>query len=603
MRVKALADAAIGLQFLHAQVPAIMHRDIKPSNILHTSDKGTSKLSDVGLAAELLPGGSRVRTESCIMGSIGYMDPLYVRTGEYRATSDVYSLGVVILQALTGRRNPVGLVDELKEAREEGRLLGCLDAREGTGQWDNEAAQKMFDLGLGCVRASANSRPSLMSILETIQGLILPQQAPAQGGFQLTSEWIECPISREVMQDPVVAEDGFTYDRVNILQHFEYSRSQTPKSPMTNLPMGTSLTPNNALKALVEAWRSLGGEAAQPSAAADAATPRDLRQCRDVARLQAVLQDSASTICLVQAACEGIKATCADARGGSSAREQALQLRLVEDLKAALDSANSRQAPPAAVVSICKAISAICSRCRRSSEQGLQGGLMAAAKATLAGKKEHPGAVKACCRVVKDLCCTVGSRKKEAEVKILEELQGCMKQHVNDGPTAAAVCKAVSSVNFSYSDNDNKRLSATLQLVDSIQGVLRTHVGDAEAAGAAGRAIWCVCGQNHANKAAARGLRVLEDLNAALQQHIQDRQVASAVCGAVRTITKPSENAIGAHVSSLQLDVLGDLLQWLRQAHQLHASAASAAKKAAINISAHSNDLKMAARQLGLIEA
>ena len=58
-----------------------------------------------------------------------------------------------------------------------------------------------------------------------------------------------CPISRELMQDPVVAEDGHSYEREAITKWFKYHNT----SPMTNQELEEQdLIPNIALKRLVE---------------------------------------------------------------------------------------------------------------------------------------------------------------------------------------------------------------------------------------------------------------------------------------------------------------------------------------------------------------
>ena len=63
--------------------------------------------------------------------------------------------------------------------------------------------------------------------------------------------WCLCPISRDVMVDPVLAGDGFTYERAEIVKWFRQSNN----SPMTNEILRTSLVPNRTMKAAIEDWR------------------------------------------------------------------------------------------------------------------------------------------------------------------------------------------------------------------------------------------------------------------------------------------------------------------------------------------------------------
>lgn len=63
-----------------------------------------------------------------------------------------------------------------------------------------------------------------------------------------------CPISREVMSDPVIAADGYSYERESIQS---WIRGKTKTSPMTNLPLLTTLlTPNRSLKMAIARWKS-----------------------------------------------------------------------------------------------------------------------------------------------------------------------------------------------------------------------------------------------------------------------------------------------------------------------------------------------------------
>lgn len=84
----------------HAHEAGVIHRDLKPSNIL-VDEQGRVRILDFGIAR--LRGTSRLTQTGSTVGTLAYSPPELAQGKEAEPTSDVYSLGVVLYQMLTGR--------------------------------------------------------------------------------------------------------------------------------------------------------------------------------------------------------------------------------------------------------------------------------------------------------------------------------------------------------------------------------------------------------------------------------------------------------------------------------------------------------------------
>jgi serine/threonine-protein kinase len=95
--VRVLDHAAAGLEAVHAE--GVVHRDVKPANIM-LDETGTAYITDFGLAKQ--SDASVLTMPGQAVGSLDYMAPEQIRGEEVNACTDVYALGCVAVECLTG---------------------------------------------------------------------------------------------------------------------------------------------------------------------------------------------------------------------------------------------------------------------------------------------------------------------------------------------------------------------------------------------------------------------------------------------------------------------------------------------------------------------
>ncbi|XP_024458952.1 U-box domain-containing protein 34 isoform X2 [Populus trichocarpa] len=256
VRFRIVFEVACGLAFLHNSKPdPIVHRDLKPGNILLDRNY-VSKIGDVGLAkliSDVVPDNMTEYRDSILAGTLNYMDPEYQRTGTVRPKSDLYAFGVTVLQVLTARP-PGGLILTVENAIMNGSFTDILD--KSVKDWPLAETEELAKIALKCSSLRCRDRPDLdAEVLPVLRRLVDVAAASVEverGNIYAPSHYF-CPILQDLMDDPYIAADGFTYEHRAIKAWLDRHNI----SPVTKLRFQHSiLTPNHTLRSAIQEWRS-----------------------------------------------------------------------------------------------------------------------------------------------------------------------------------------------------------------------------------------------------------------------------------------------------------------------------------------------------------
>ncbi|KAL5073896.1 hypothetical protein RYX36_012880 [Vicia faba] len=181
---------ARGLGFLHSV--EIVHGDVKPQNVLfdadfeaHLSEFGLDRLTMVSIPTELAESSS---STTIAVGSLGYVAPEAVLTGQVTKEGDIYSFGIVLLEILTGRKAVMftgqdeDIVKWVKKQLQKGLISellepGLLEIDQESSEWEE------FLLGvkvaLLCTAHDPLDRPSINDIVFMLEGCRVGPDIPS----------------------------------------------------------------------------------------------------------------------------------------------------------------------------------------------------------------------------------------------------------------------------------------------------------------------------------------------------------------------------------------------------------------------------------------
>ncbi|KRF05716.1 serine/threonine protein kinase [Arthrobacter sp. Soil782] len=193
------ADLADALAYIHSQ--GVIHRDVKPANILmyHSGEQDTRlypKLTDFGIAR--MVEATHSTAHGATIGTANYLSPEQAEGAHVETSSDIYSLGLVLLECLTGEKAFPGPVVEAAVAR----LLRDPDVPESLGtDWVNLLT-----------RMTARNPQSRPDAHEVALALRVGSDSDKDGGMILN-----LPPSSEIQADtPDVITGGVTTGNVHI---------------------------------------------------------------------------------------------------------------------------------------------------------------------------------------------------------------------------------------------------------------------------------------------------------------------------------------------------------------------------------------------------
>ncbi|GJM91229.1 hypothetical protein PR202_ga07585 [Eleusine coracana subsp. coracana] len=174
-RVCVALHVARALAHLHdACEPQVVHGDVKASNVLLDASM-RAKLCDFGSARAGFSAAVRPRPagRTTMLGSPGYVDPHYIRSGVVTKKSDVYSFGVLLLELLTGMEAFCAgegrlLTAVLAPRLKGGDARGMVDDRLGTA-YDAAEADAVAALAAACVGENPSLRPSMADVVRTLE--------------------------------------------------------------------------------------------------------------------------------------------------------------------------------------------------------------------------------------------------------------------------------------------------------------------------------------------------------------------------------------------------------------------------------------------------
>ena len=211
----------------------MIHRDLKSGNVLEDIDN-RGKVCDFGLSGFQAVGMSHM---TAVQGTAAWSAPESLTEARVHPSIDVYSFGVILWELVTGNQPWRGSISMQL-------LTQIVVLKRSLELPPDEVTSDLGRLILQCFVADPSQRPTFDDCFARLSAILSAQVIIER---QVPDAFI-CPISYEVMTDPVILADGFTYERAVIQQWL----ASTNRSPMTNQELEhRGMIPNRALRDVI----------------------------------------------------------------------------------------------------------------------------------------------------------------------------------------------------------------------------------------------------------------------------------------------------------------------------------------------------------------
>ncbi|XP_030545458.1 wall-associated receptor kinase-like 14 [Rhodamnia argentea] len=203
IRLKIAIETAQAIAHLHSIKPPIYHRDVKSSNIL-LDYNFMSKVADFGLSRLGMLEDSHISTAP--QGTPGYLDPQYHQDFHLSDKSDVYSLGVVLMEIITSLKvvdfsrpqNEVNLANLATDRIGRARLDEIIDPilNVHKDEWTYLSVQKVAEVAFRCLASHRDMRPTMKEVADELDRIRLSRWAASEAKSGTTlSETSSCSSS------------------------------------------------------------------------------------------------------------------------------------------------------------------------------------------------------------------------------------------------------------------------------------------------------------------------------------------------------------------------------------------------------------------------